>query len=361
MKQRHLNILQSLLSAPTAPFHEEKIVEQVRRWADKRGADFRRDKAGNVFVHYRRGRRKGPQWVFAAHMDHPGFVVSRVNRRTVWADFFGVVAKKYFPGSRVRLFGPDGEVLATVAGGRASKNSPGLACRLELDRPCSLPAGTVGMWDLPVMRIRGKRLITRACDDVVGSAAVICALDEIISRKIDADVTAMLTRAEEAAFVGALAACKDDSIGSDAIIISVETSKAQPGARLGDGAIIRVGDATRIFDPMLTAHVTAVAKALNKRDRNFRFARQLMPGGTCESTVYAMWDYMTAALCLPLLNLHNQGPGNRIVAEQIHLDDFAGLVKLIVAITTEARSPRDTDKTFKKQLDQLLKTRRKYL
>ncbi|MDY7009527.1 MAG: hypothetical protein SVV80_02095 [Planctomycetota bacterium] len=357
-----MTILSSLLSQPTAPFHEEKIIEQVRRWAHRRRADFRRDKAGNVFVHYHKGRRKGPRWVFAAHMDHPGFVV-RFNRgRSVWADFFGSVEREYFPGSSVRLFCPDGEILSTVRSVRAEKGSHALLCRLEPDKPADVPVGTVGMWNLPAMRIRRKRLVSRACDDVVGSAAVLCAMNEVISRKIDTDVTAMLTRGEEYGFVGALAACEDhESIPRDAMIIAIETSKVMPKARLGDGVVVRVGDAMRTFDPSLTTHVTAVARALSKRDRNFRFVRQLMPGGTCESTVYNMWDYMTTALCLPLLNYHNRAPNGRIAAEQIHTDDFASLVKIIVAIAAEKKNALRTDLDMKKHLRHLLKTRRKYL
>lgn len=363
MKQRHLTILKSLLSAPTAPFHEEKIIEQVRRWADRRRIDFGRDKAGNVFVHYRRGPRRGRlRWVFAAHMDHPGFVVSRSRGRAVWADFFGNVGKEYFPGGRVRLFCSDAEVLATVRSARAVKGSPARSCRLELDKPDDVPPGTVGMWNLPAMRIRGKRLASRACDDLVGSAAVICSLDEIISRKIDADVTVMLTRGEEAGFVGVLAACEDHkSIPRDALIIVIETSKANLHARLGSGVVVRVGDKTRTFDPSLTAHVAAVAAKQAGRDRNFRFVRQLMDGGTCEATVFCALGYAATGLCLPLGNYHNQGPNGRIAAEQVHTDDFTCLVKLLVALAAESRKPPETDEDLKKRLRQLLKTRREYL
>jgi endoglucanase len=362
MKQRYTTILRSLLSAPTAPFHEEAVVEQVRCWSEKRGVDFTRDKAGNVFVHYRKGRRcSGQRWVFAAHMDHPGFVVRNCRGRVVRADFFGGVGREYFPGSRVRLFAPSGEVLATVRSVRKVKDSPALSCRLELDGPADVPPGTVGMWNLPAMRIRGKRLSSRACDDVVGVAAVICAMDEIISRKIDADVTGFLTRGEEAAFIGAMAACEAGSITRDAMIIAIETSKAQPTAPLGGGVVVRVGDKTRTFDPSLTAHVTSVATSLSKRDRYFRFIRQLMPGGTCESTAYCIFGYTATGLCLPLGNYHNQGPEGRIAAEQIHLDDFASLVKLLIALTAEKRKPRDTDDDLKKRLRHLLKTRGKYL
>lgn len=362
MKQRYTTILRSLLSAPTAPFHEEKVVEEVRRWSGKRGVDFTRDGAGNVFVHYRKGRRsKGRRWVFAAHMDHPGFVVRCCRGRVVRADFFGGVGRKYFPGSSVRLFTPSGEVLATVRSVRKVKDSPALSCRLELDGSVDVPLGTVGMWNLPAMRIRGKRLSSRACDDVVGSAAVICAMDEIILHKLDADVTGFLTRGEEAAFIGAMAACEKHSLPRDAMIVAIETSKALPQARLGDGVVVRVGDKTRTFDPSLTAHVTAVATGLSKRDRNFRFNRQLMSGGTCESTAYCIFGYTATGLCLPLGNYHNQGPAGRIAAEQIHLDDFTGLVKLLIALADEKRRPRDTDDDLKKRLRHLLKTRGKYL
>ena len=363
MKQGHINILRSLLSQPTAPFHEEKIVEQVRLWADRRGIAVRLDKAGNVFVHYRGARRsKGLRWVFAAHMDHPGFVVRRSRGRSVWADFLGSVSKEYFPGGRVRLFCPDGEVLSTVHSVQTEKELHALACRLELDNPADVPPGTVGMWDFPAMRIHGKRLVSRACDDVVGSAAVLCAMDEIISRKIDADVTAILTRGEEFGFVGALAACEDHkSIPRDAMVVAIETSKSTLQARLGDGVVVRVGDKSLTFDPSLTAHISSVAAALAESDKVFRFARQLMDGGTCESTVFCSLGYTATGLCLPLGNYHNQGPNGRVAAEQIHMDDFAALVKLLVAVAEEKRTPRQTGLDLKKRLRHLLKTRRKYL
>lgn len=363
MKQRHMAILRSLLSEPTAPFHEEQVIEQVRCWADSRRADFRRDQAGNVFVHYRHGGRSGRlRWVFAAHMDHPGFVVRYSRGRSVWAEFLGGVGKEYFVGGRVRLFCPGGEILSTVRSVRLEKASEALLCRLEPDKPADVPGGTVGMWDLPAMRIRGRRLASRACDDVVGSAAVLCAMDEIISRKIDADVTAMLTRGEEFGFVGALAACQDNkSIPRDAMIVVVETSKFTPQARLGDGVVVRVGDMARTFDPSLTAHVSAIAAALAGRDGDFHFTRQLMDGGTCESTVFCSLGYAATGLCLPLGNYHNQGPNGRIAAEQIHLDDFAALVKLMVAIAAEKKNPNQADLDIKKQFRRLLATRRKYL
>jgi endoglucanase len=211
------------------------------------------------------------------------------------------------------------------------------------------------------MRIAGRILSSRACDDAVGTASVMCAMELIVRRRIDADVTALLTRAEEAGLVGALAACKARTLAADALVVAIETSKAQPGARLGDGVVIRVGDRARTFDPSLTGHLVSVAGALAKRDKQFRYVRQLMPGGTCESTAYMVYGYCTAALCIPLGNYHNMGSGNRIASEQVHTGDFENLVKLLAALAADKSRPADTDKALRQRRDSVLKQRGKYL
>jgi len=158
MKKRHLEILRCLLSVPTAPFREEAVIERVRQWARRRGVVFRRDAAGNVLLSLPARLRAGRGgWIFAAHMDHPGFVARRRRGRTLWADFIGGVDKAYFPGARVRFFWPGGEVAGTVRALRPLSEKPWLSCRVELDAPAPVPDDAVGMWDLPTMRLRGKR------------------------------------------------------------------------------------------------------------------------------------------------------------------------------------------------------------
>ena len=341
-----MNILRDVLSLSTAPFCEEAVVEYVRRFADARGLTFRQDQGGNVVLRYRKTAARGRRplrWVFAAHMDHPGFVAARRRGRTLWARFLGSVEKRYFPGSRARFFAPGGEIAGTVETVRKSPDGMGFSVRLTLDRPADVPPGTVGMWDFPAMRIRGGRLSARACDDLAGVASVLCALDALSRRGVAADVTGLLTRAEESGFVGALAACRDRTIPHTALLVAIEASAAQPEAPLGSGVVVRVGDRTRTFDPSLTAHVDAVAKDLTRHHRDFRYGRHLMPGGTCESTVYAAWGYTTTAVCIPLGNYHNRGRNDRIAPEQIDLGDFASLVQLLTGLAESKAAPADTD------------------
>jgi endoglucanase len=358
LRSSHRRILGSILSQPTAPFHEDAVVACVRTWAKGRGLSFRRDAAGNVLLGYRGVPGGGrPRWLFAAHMDHPGFVVRRRRRQTVWADFIGHVHPTYFPRSRVRLFCPDGEVIATVSRLRKVRGREFPSCALELTSQVDVPAGTVGMWDLPAVRFHGGRIAARACDDLAGVAAVLCAMDDLVRRAARADVTALLTRAEEAGLIGAMAACEQRTMPRRAWIVGVEASRAQPWAPLGGGAVIRVGDRMRTFDPLLTAHVASVAGQLARRDRRFRCRRHLMPGGTCESTVYSMSGRTAAALCLPLANYHNMGPGGRIAPERIDTSDFESLVKLLAALALGGE-PAETGRDTRDRLDRLFRRRR---
>ncbi len=361
MNECHVETIRDVLSCPTAPFVEQAVAAMVKRWAGALSLPVTADAAGNLYLNPPPRGAKGPRWYFTAHMDHPGFVACRQAGRNVWAEFRGGVEEKYFAGSAAVFFTPDGPARATVESYRKTNKHPWPLCRLRLRSPQAVPAGSGGMWDLPACRVRGKRLASRACDDLAGLAAVLCALAETLSERPDAPVTGLLTRAEEVGFVGALAACDSGCLGRDARIISIETSAQRPGARLGDGVVIRVGDRARTFHPSLTAHVAAVSQDLAKLDPDFRSTRQLMPGGTCESTAFCMWGHVAAALCVPLANYHNMDGRGRIAAEAIDLDDFENLVKLLAAIATDGRDIADTDSHLRARLQGLLDSHRKYL
>jgi putative aminopeptidase FrvX len=360
MNDSYLPVIKSLLSVPTCPFREQAVIGEVCRWAAQWDVGAGEDAAGNIYLR-RCGKAGAVRWFFTAHMDHPGFIARSQRGLTLHADFLGTVRHEYFVGSSVMFFTPAGPVRATVQAATTIKDTPWLACRMKLDRPAPVPPDTVGMWDLPAYRVSGRKLITRACDDVVGSAAVLCALRKIVASRIDADVTVLLTRAEEAGFVGALAACDARAIPRGASIISIETSAALPNARLGDGVVVRAGDAARMFDPTLTAHISAVAKEQAAKDKDFHFTCQLMTGGVCESTVFCNWGYQAAGLCIPLGNYHNMGPGGRIAAERIDLGDFDCLVKLLVAIAACHRKPQEVDDQLHSRLQNMLKQRGRFL
>ena len=365
MEPEHLEILRDVLSLPTAPFSEGAVVEYVRRFAAAHGLVFRQDVAGNVLLRCRRGRSPaGVRWVFTAHMDHPGFVVKRRQGRTLWAEFRGGVGQEYFSGAKAVFFTPGGRVRAVV---ERTKRRPGtiwrswMDVRLRLERPLPVPRGTVGMWDFRDTVIRNGRISARGCDDLAGVAALLCAASCLKKRDMEADVTVLLTRAEEVGLVGAVAACRGRTIPPSANVVSIEASAAQPAAPLGGGVVVRVGDSRRTFDPALTAVVVAAAIELKRNEKGFTFQRRLMPGGMCESSAFYCWDYRAAALCLPLANYHNRGRGHRLAPEAIHLDDFTNLVRLLVGLAGTSPEVADTDTQLKARLVEHFEHQRSYL
>jgi endoglucanase len=218
------------------------------------------------------------------------------------------------------------------------------------------------MWNLPVMRIRKTRLTSRALDDLAGVAAAMCAIDELVRRREEADVIGIFTRGEEAGFAGTLAGCEDGLFPADRCIIGLETSQAQPGAKLGDGVVIRTGDRTWTFDPDATGYVSRVAGELSRKRPGFRYVRMLMPGGTCETTPMCVWGLRAAALCLPLGNYHNMSDrAEKIAAERIDLEDFESMVALLCEIAAGDGSMQDTREDLRRRLADLLKRRRPYL
>ena len=362
MKQRWLDILKRVMVEPTASFREEAIVAVVKDWCKAGGFTCLEDKSGNLTIKYRRGRKKkGQEWVFTAHMDHPSFVVRRRRGKTLWADFRGGIHQDYFSGGPVRFFTENGDVLAKIKSAKRDKKLGWWCCTLELKKAVKIPAGTLGMWDVPVFKKQGDRLSARACDDLAGVAAIMCALEELKKEKINGHVTAILTRAEEVGFVGAVAACESRTLPKNGKIIAIETSAEQPGAKLGDGVVIRVGDRTWTFDPTLTAHVSKAAALLKKDDKKFNYKRMLMPGGTCESTAFCVFGYQATGLCLPLGNYHNMGPKKRIGPEKIHLGDYASLIKLLVSIPRLNSGPKELAAKLKSRLHDRLETRRSFL
>jgi putative aminopeptidase FrvX len=352
-----LRLLRRITSLPTAPFCEQAVIAEVRRWADRRGLEVGRDRSGNVLVRYRASAGRG-RWVLTAHMDHPGFIVRRRRGRQVYADFRGGVRAACFRGRRVRLISDQGEHGATVRTHRKDRDRACAVCRLELDAPADAPPGSIGMWDLPVADVRGRRLVTRACDDLAGVAVALCALDVVRRRGVETDLTVLLTRAEECGFVGMLGACRDGTLPQSAWVIGIETSKAQPAAPLGGGAVIRVGDRARTFDPDVSAELSAAAGRLGRRAK---VIRALMPGGTCETTPLCLWGHRAGAVCLPLEGYHNMSDDGRIVPEQIDLNDVASLVRLLVETVGRAPGSGTAAALWQDRLDAIWDQRSGYL
>lgn len=355
MNTRAYRLLIELLSQPTAPFRETHIVDIATRALSAGGVPWFLDPIGNVVVgcagvkDYRRlaGRAsREPLRMLIAHMDHPGFHGLRwsgTNRLRV--EWHGGSPVKHLTGARVWLAtraGPAGYgVLSDVRLSKARRAIAHAQVRL-LDAGAKRPpaAALYGgfAFRAPVWR-RGRRLYTKAADDLIGVFAVVhTALAYAKRRPRTPAFLGLLTRAEEVGFVGAIGHFELGWLQRrrPVLCVSLETSRALPGARIGGGPVVRLGDRRTVFDPGALEVLTNVAAKAQPE----RYQKRIMDGGTCEATAATVYGFPSIGLSVPLGNYHNQGfeggPDCRgplgPAPEFVHLDDVEGLLAVCRAL-----------------------------
>ncbi len=347
-----LKLLHEFCSLPTAPFAEGHVIAYVERFAKERRLKLSRDDAGNLLIELPT-RSRAPRWVFTAHMDHPGLVATRMrDGRTLEAAFRGWVLADYVKGAKVRFFDGNREVTGVVQIVTVGEERPvPETVTVKVNGPVA--PGSPGMFDQGEARTKGKRFYSRAIDDLAGAAAALQMLDDLRHKPPAAPLAVLLTRAEEEGFVGAIAASiKPKLLRKTDRIIAIETSAEQLYAPQGAGAIIRVGDKTSIFNSQLTYFLTQQAEALAKRDKTFAFQRALMPGGTCEATVYDVYGFMAGSICIALGNYHNMDRvKQRIGPEFIDLADWRNMVKLFVEVAKNGHTFEPGHKVLRQRIE----------
>ena len=292
METSHLlETVRSILGQPTAPFHEDAVRAEIcQQLAQCPHVTLEIDEFQNLIATYANGDAPA-RYAFAAHMDHPGFV---------GGEFLGGVPREY------------------------------------LDRhPPVRDFGAFAMWDLPAFSLEDSRIYSRACDDLIGCAVIVAMFQELERTGAKGACIGLFTRAEEVGLVGAMLLAESGRIPREVTVVSLECSSELGGpARMGAGAVVRVGDRTSLFDDAATATLARLAT-----ERGIPFQRCLMSGGTCEGTAYQLHGYRTAALCVALGNYHNCGPGTTIESEFVSLADVEALARLCVAAASAGDAP----------------------
>jgi putative aminopeptidase FrvX len=318
MQRRELlRVVRALLDQPTAPFHEDAvrnaIVAELQECAHVR---IEHDAYGNMIARYQRGTRRRPRWAFAAHMDHPGWVRSKEGD---WR-FLGSVAERFLVNPRKREF------------------------------------GDFAMWDLPAFELKDGQIHSRACDDLLGCAEIICLFRELETAKADAHCLGIFTRAEEVGFWGAIQLARSGILPMDITVFSLETSTPRGGAEIGRGPIVRVGDRLSIFDSGETARVMSAAGA-----NGIPVQRCLLDGGACEASAYQLYGYRSAAASIGLGNYHNCAPDGSIQCEYVSVDDYANMVRLCLALAAGVTKTLDPIKALRATLEKKVASYKPFL
>lgn len=371
------DFLIQLLSQPAAPFREGHVAALVALALKHNGIPFFEDPAGNIvvgaasqddYVQLVQARDTEPLRVFIAHMDHPGFHGLRwVKPNVLRVNWLGGSPVQHLHNSRVWL--SDGAGWRGAGMMRHARIHPqGYAVQqaeIYLQRATSTPWPAAkklfGAFDFkkPVTR-RGNLLYTRAADDLVGVFCILAtalALFKQGRRKRRPPFLGLLTRAEEVGFVGAIAHFELGWLQAatrPVVCVSLEASRTLPGAEVGKGPIVRLGDRRTPFDANSLQVLTELAAELLPRAHQ----RRLMDGGTCEGTVAMAYGFPTIALAVPLGNYHNQGlqGGPECAAplgpapEFVHLNDVEGQRVLCLGLMRAGLAWREPWRKVREQL-----------
>ena len=359
--KKHLKWLMELTAIPTAAGQEGRVIEWIERWVKKQsGIALRHDKFGNLLLTQKRKSSKKPIYI-TAHLDHPAFVVRKqIDDLHLEMEFRGGVNDAYFVGANVEVFDNDDNGYIGTIQSLNPKAKPFKRVIVKLKKGVAgiLLKDDIARWKFNPPIVKNGLLHAPACDDLAGVAAALCALDKIKRLPSLGHVGVLLTRAEEIGFVGAIAAAKNKSVPKTSRLLCLETSRSFPESPIGGGPILRVGDKTSVFGPDITNAVSEIMNAQKK----LTWQRKLMPGGTCESTAFCEYGYLSTCLCLALGNYHNmkdidgvlqKNKPAKVAPEFISVNDFHGLVEMLKIIC------RDLDKPRKASLRRSLETRLK--
>ena len=335
-----LRSLAALGRLPAVPYYEHRGAEYVMSACEKAGLAVTLDQWGNVLATRPGADPDAPGLAFVAHLDHPGFeAVAYDGGYLMCKALGGVPPGALRAGTAVQLLADDdsggirrinGSVIAGVPVSEDAHDTPTRDRAVLVDAEqhvAELPCAVV--FDLPDFDLDGSMIRMRALDDLAGCASVLAVLRAATEFETPGAVHGLFTRAEEVGLVGARLAAADGLLPKDTVVVSVESSRTLPGAEIGRGPVIRVGDARTTFDAGAEAYLTMASDRLSAAGE-FRCQRQLMSGGVCEATAFSAFGYSATGVAFPLANYHNGGPDDTVAAESIALADFAGGVSLLV-------------------------------
>jgi endoglucanase len=359
MNQKQIARLQALLALPTAPFREQHIRRHAAGFLEHHGVPHFEDPLGNIVVgaasrraYERLLRNPGsqPLRLFIAHMDHPGFHGERwLSAHRLAVRWHGGSPVKHLVGARLRV-ADDAGTLGGARLSRARAHARGWGIdRAELVLPRTLFAGRRrpaarslfgGFAFRAPVWLEGDLLYCPAADDLVGVFAVLETARRLWRRApADPPFIGLLTRAEEVGFVGAVGHLELGWLARrrrDLVAVSLEASRTLPGADIGKGPIVRLGDHRTVFSPDGLRVLSEAAR----RHLEGAHQRRIMDGGSCEATAMTAWGLPSIGLSVPLGNYHNQGfqggPDCRgkegPAPEFVSIGDVEGLLRLCAAL-----------------------------
>lgn len=350
-------LLREILTQPTAPFREGHVIRVLQAALARHHVPFFTDPAGNTVVGVASKKEylsllskksQEPVRIYIAHMDHPGFHGVRwKNEKTLEIKWHGGSPTAFLEGASLWVSDRK-ELFASATMTKAVLHKSGKLLEsgeIQFKEPVQRKAkDLLGGFSFrsPVWE-EGQYVYTKAADDLVGCFSILSTAIELFSKKRNKGwqppFLGLLTRAEEVGFIGTIAHMElgwHKKAKRPLLCVSLETSRALPGAEIGKGPVVRLGDRFTVFDSGSLRIFTDLAE----KTLPGKFQRRIMDGGTCEATAATVFGVPSVGISVPLGNYHNQsfegGPDSRgdlgPAPEFVHLGDVQGMITLCKAL-----------------------------
>lgn len=390
----------SILSQPSAPFREHYVRAVLLEALSAAKVPCFFDPVGNLVVgassqkdYLRRIRstsaknaKSEPVRLFIAHMDHPGFHAEEWKSETDLAvRWYGGTPLKHLEGASVWLarqgarsgaeaWAPSATVQsATLHPSGRMIASAILRCSPETRKTYPDAKKLFGGFGFRAPQWREEEIVyTKAADDLVGCFAIASLAIELWKkRNANPAFIGLLTRAEEVGFVGAVGHLELGWLAQsrrEILAISLETSRTLPGAEVGKGPVVRLGDRATVFHAGALRLFTDLATQVLPE----KHQRRIMDGGSCEGTAMTAYGLPSIGISVPLGNYHNQnfegGPDSRgkpgdegPAPEFVHRGDVEGLQELCRALMRPKLPWSDTWAAKRKEMKKNLHSYRALL
>ncbi len=354
--------LKELLSQATVPFREGLVIAKIRNFLNNGRVPYFVDPVGNIvigahspaaYLKVIRKRSREPLRVFIAHMDHPGFHgLQWESPQILTVQWHGGSPTQHLEGASVWAGHPSGIMThgklqkpqLTPSKRSLQKAEVHFSSELRDPFPSTQATEIFGgfRFQAPWWQ-EGDLIYTQVADDLIGTSAIVELALKMWSdpkRKSEIPMVGLLTRAEEVGFIGAIGHFEQGWLSPQAqrgiLCVSLETSRTLPGAEIGKGPIVRLGDRATVFDPGALRILLNLAEATLPGN----YQSRIMDGGSCEATAATAYGYPSIGISVPLGNYHNQNfegtsdgaPHQGPAPEFVHRQDIAGLLKLTEAL-----------------------------
>lgn len=351
-------LTERLFNQPTAPFRESFVLAEIKSILEENKIPYFTDSVGQIIAGVSNPQKlKSKDHVaFFAHTDHPGFIIdTKVSKTKYKATWYGGAPFGQMEGKFVRIFSDvtaekfyKGTIRNFDTSGNHREGIPfEIETTKELNDQAVKSKKYFGAFNFEGFKYKNGYVHTKCADDLAGCVMALGALIDV--KKLKAPAIAVFTRAEEVGFVGCLHMIKSKVISMNTMVVSLEASRTLPGAILGEGPVIRLGDASTLFDSNFSLFIQKQAQGLKAKDSKFKFQKRIMDGGSCEATALSQFGYKTMGLAVPLKNYHNMGVKGP-APEIIHMDDTDNGRKLLTEVAKNLKTFKSVGPDLQKRL-----------